>query len=68
MRVFFWVGSRSTEYERHFQETYTLLTEVQTKIKTGGGPLKLRFYIEFEYAETLAFLELFKRSGSLQDL
>lgn len=65
LKAFFWVGSRCSEYERNFQETFALVSEAAEKLKKRVG---LRFHIEFEYAETLQFFELFKRSGLRQDL
>ena len=66
MKAFFWVGSRCPEYERNFQETFGLVSEAADKLKSAN--VCLRFYIEFEYAETLQFFELFKRSGQRHDL
>jgi hypothetical protein len=65
LKAFFWVGSRCSEYERNFQETFALVSEAADKMKKR---VSLRFHIEFEYAETLQFFELFKRSGMRQDL
>ncbi len=65
LKAFFWVGSRCSEYERNFQETFALVSEAADKMK---GRISLRFFVEFEYAETLQFFELFKRSGLRHDL
>jgi hypothetical protein len=66
LKVFFWVGSRCADYERNFQETISLISEMTEKMQRKV--IKVRYYVEFEYAESLQFFELFKRAGNRHDL
>jgi hypothetical protein len=71
------VGSRCTEYERNFQETVLLMSELQEKFqdttisedteKKFQTKVKMRFYIEYQYAESFQFFSLFKKQGGLND-
>jgi hypothetical protein len=65
-KVFFWIGSRCTDYDKNFQETVTLVSEMQEKMSSDD--IKLRFYLEYEYSESFQFFSLFKRSGGQHDL
>ena len=51
-KIFFWVGSRSTEYDRNFQETVAVINEMQEKMKSDKVVTKVRYYVEYEYAES----------------
>lgn len=45
------------------------MSEVQEKLRAATGmEAKIRYYIEYEYAESFQFFSLFKRSGTRQDL
>ena len=47
-KVFFWVGSRCLEYDRNFQESVALVSEMQDRLEEA----KVRFYVEYEYSES----------------
>ena len=56
-KVFFWVGSRSADYEKTFKETIMLVSEIEENV--AGS--RLRFYVEFQYSESFEFFSLFTR-------
>ncbi|CDW90641.1 UNKNOWN [Stylonychia lemnae] len=56
-KIFFWVGSRSQDYQVKFQETVQMLQELEEEVPQT----KIRYYIEFQYSESFQFFALFKR-------
>jgi len=56
-KVFFWVGSRSSDYEKNFEDATAIIKDFEQ----GLPNVKVRFYIEYQHSESLQFFTLFRR-------
>jgi hypothetical protein len=56
-KIFFWIGCHTNDYDNNFEMTISFLQELGKK----GPHIKIRYFIEFQYAESPTFFTLFKR-------
>ena len=56
--IFFWIGSHCDNYDLNFELVSFQIAELGKVVPSGA---KMRFYIEFQYAESNRFFTQFKR-------
>ena len=65
-KAFFWVGSRSLNHQAKIEKAMAILDELVQALPEGK--VKLRIWIEYQYAESFEFFTLFDKIERLEAL
>ena len=59
IKIFFWIGQRCEDHENAFEQTMFDLKDWNTSAKTKK--IRVRIYVEFQYAESLTFFSIWNK-------